>query len=152
MNPSESRFIRFVKWNEQTSVWEHVEALADVQITDNRIIDLYWDGLLESEGTYMIIFAPYTVKDQIRVPDGNEFLGKACMFQVKDHKKPEVVAFEYETDGCSRGMNDENYFPSDLPTDVKLSIVFDEAVQAGSGVLIIRRENGSSSRSLMLHR
>ncbi len=145
-DPADSRFIKFHRWN--GSAWVDAGVTFDVTITDNQFIDLAWDGDLVSEGIYAFTFAPYVVKDQIRVPDGNEFLGMTCMFQVVDHEEPLVAEFLYNTDSeCDRSFDGPGY-PMDVATDTQLGIRFNEPVKPGEAgkKLIIRRENGQQQQ------
>jgi len=140
-----SRFIKFQYFNGEG--WEDAD-LARAEVIDNRIINLYWDSTLVSEGVYAITFAPYTVKDVIRVPDGNEFLGLTCTFKVVDHQKPAMISQEYIGDSTPSCVSHWEPYPTDIDTTAQLAMLFDEPVKPGKPgtKMIIRRENGQQQQ------
>ncbi len=142
-DPTTSKYIKIQKWNGSSFVNVASDFIDHAVVTNNQTIDLYFEESLASEGIYAITFAPYTVKDQIRVPDGNEFLGLTCVFQVVDHQAPQVKKFIYTPEPLACISGD---YPMDLATETELSILFDEPVQPGTGKLIIRRENGQQQQ------
>jgi len=145
-DPSTSRFIKFQKWNGD----EWVDAGVDFNVTihDWSTFDLAWDGTLDSEGIYAITFAPIVVKDTMRIPDGNEFLGMTCTFKVVDHEVPVFMEPVYIADDACGEWSGESDYPMDLGTGTQLAMLFNEPVQPGPAgkKLIIRRENGQQQQ------
>lgn len=123
--------------------WEFVD-YDHVEIVGDSIFRLYFAEDLASEGIYRATFAPYMVKDQLRIPDGNEFLGLTCVFQVVDHEAP-VAEYGYSDSECEI-EEFSGLYPMDVDTTARLYMTFNEPVQKGSGSLIIRRENGQQQQ------
>jgi len=92
-------------------------------------------GDLWSEGYYMVEFLGGTVKDQDRIPDGNVFLGKTCVFQVEDTEGPVV---------------DATYPANDLVTPVNstvnaLWIDYNQPIVKGAGQIEVRWMHGQQN-------
>jgi hypothetical protein len=126
--------------------FDHVEIIGD------SIFRLYFlDGELESQGIYRATFAPYMVKDQVRIPDGNEFLGLTCTFVVRDHSAPEVCQVAEQVSGTfswhdtfieDPGRPDPNG-NIERDTTTNLAIQFNEPVNISDDKkIIIRSRNG----------
>jgi hypothetical protein len=136
--------------------WQPVAPFDHVENIGDTIFRLWFSESLISEGTYIASFAPYMVKDQVRIPDGNEFLGLTCVFTVRDWQPPMVVdVAEQINDGTwawhsvNPGQALFNPDPVDpmsvleRDTTSQLAIKFDEGVIPGQDKeAIIRSRNG----------
>jgi hypothetical protein len=120
--------------------------ISSVTVDPNGMdIYLYLASPLASQAYYTIGFKGGSVKDQKRIPDGNEFIGMSCTFRVKDNIAPEAVSF----------------FPADNAADISnilgtstlgsatfgpdsMAIMFSEVVKKGvtTDKLVVRRLNG----------
>ncbi len=136
-----SKYFRMARLDGQG--WDFVD-YDHVEIIGDSIFRLYFTDDLASEGIYRATFAPYMVKDQMRIPDGNEFLGLTCVFQVVDHVAP-VAEYGYSDSECEI-EEFSGLYPMDVDTTARLYMTFNEPVQKGSGSLIIRRENGQQQQ------
>ncbi|MDA3881600.1 MAG: Ig-like domain-containing protein [Prolixibacteraceae bacterium] len=105
---------------------------------------------LNSQGWYYIEFSAGSVKDTKRVPDGNEFMGKDCIFRVMDTEVPYAEAF-YPSDESNPGdftntnvLKESTWNSADLEDD-EMAILFSEpvaTVASSTDSLVIRRMNG----------
>ncbi len=131
--------------------------LSGVTIDPNgKDILVYPNANLVSEGYYKIVFKGGSVKDQKRIPDGNEFLGDTCIFRVQDWKKPYALGF-YPADNAN-GISNILTGTTSIPYTVggtaytatvtvgadSVAILFNEQIAKGSTTadLILRRMNG----------
>lgn len=140
-------FLTFYRTNAAgTAVYDSVQLSSATVDANGMDITLNLASSLVSQGWYKIEFAGGSVKDQIRVPDGNEFVGLSCIFRVKDTQAPYAVSF----------------FPADNATDISnvlgsstlgsasfgpdsIAVLFSEPIEKSSSSenLVIRRLNGS---------
>jgi hypothetical protein len=140
-------YLYFYQTNEAgTSVGDTVR-LANVVVDANGMdIYLYPVTALTSQAYYKIGFKGGSVKDQKRVPDGNEFIGMSCVFRVRDVIAPSAVSFFPADDAANispilakqTGWNGVTFGADSM------AIRFSEPIAKGTSTenIIVRRLNG----------
>jgi hypothetical protein len=104
---------------------------------------------LVSQGWYLIEFAGGSVKDQKRIPDGNEFAGMSCTFRVKDTVLPLATAFfpadkvDASTATISNALGTSTLGAATFGPD-SMAIMFSEPIKKSTSAekLVVRRMNG----------
>ncbi len=122
---------------------------------NGKDIDIYPSAPLLSEHYYKIVFKAGSVKDTIRIPKGNEFLGSECIFRVKDTQNPKALAFypANDADGVDNQLNTgtttikytKNTTTRNVDVTVgkdSIAIYFNEQIAVGKDSLIIYSLNG----------
>ena len=104
---------------------------------------------LASQGWYYIEFLGGTVKDQKRVPDGNEFIGKSCWFRVEDTVLPYVIGTYPADDADGVTTHISNILtPQTLWGGVfggdSMAVLFNEPIAKSNSAekIVVRRTNG----------
>ena len=104
---------------------------------------------LASQGWYYIEFLGGTVKDQKRVPDGNEFVGKSCWFRVEDTVLPYVIG-TYPADDVdgftthiSNVLTAQTLWGATFGGD-SMAVRFNEPIAKSNSAekIVVRRTNG----------
>jgi hypothetical protein len=104
---------------------------------------------LVSQGWYLIEFSGGSVKDQKRIPDGNEFAGMSCVFRVKDTVLPLATAFfpadkvDASTATISNALGTSTLGAATFGPD-SMAIMFSEPIKKSTSAekLVVRRMNG----------
>jgi len=157
INTADGDFLNFFYLGSTPSGSGTPVTLSNVTVDPNgKDILIYPSANLVSEGYYKIVFKGGSVKDQKRIPDGNEFLGDTCIFRVQDWIAPQALAF-YPADNAS-GISNELAGTTSIPYTIgsssytatvtvgadSLAILFTEPIAKGTTTddLILRRMNG----------